>query len=134
MSNLDDTCEYRQDDDADAVSLDDDELFDLPEGPLSKKPLLAAALKAKSMSSLNYGDDDDNASLSGDELFDSPKKSPVSKKPLLAAAMKAKSVSDSNYGHKDEDDESQVIADLDSSKSLSEFIYVPPESTTSDNN
>jgi len=91
MSNLDGAYEDGEDDSA---SLDDDELFDLPEGLLSKKPLLAAALKAKSMSNLDSAyDEDDSASLDDNELFDLPDKVTFSKKPLLAAALKAKSMS-----------------------------------------
>jgi hypothetical protein len=113
-------------DEADDDSLGSADLFEPPKGPPAKKPLLAAALKAKQQAEHSRGsgaedtatdepaahlinmhqpkaiDEDDDASLGSADLFEPPK-GPPAKKPLLAAALKAKEQAEQTRGSGAED-------------------------------
>ncbi|MGK3744917.1 MAG: hypothetical protein ACI90V_011778, partial [Bacillariaceae sp.] len=106
----------------DIRSLDEDEIFDPPTSrSRSKKPLLEAALKAKSKSESNLNFD--IRSLDEDEIFDPPTSRSRSKKPLLEAAIKAKSESNLRYVHSN----SEISDSWKSDESRDDKSNVVPE-------
>lgn len=93
----------------DSMSLGEQDIFDEPQGPPPRKPLLAAAHKAKKQSQASTGlhlnnmnqpktiPEDDVVSLGEHDLFDEPRGA-LPEKPLLAAAKKAKQQADATKG------------------------------------
>ena len=101
LEGMNQPIEHRE---SDGDSLESDDLFDGPKGPLPAKPLLAAAMKARAQADKEQGNsinhlegmnqptqqhESDGESLSSGDLFDGPKGPPPAK-PLLEAAKKAR--------------------------------------------
>ena len=135
------TSEYLDQENDDEGSINLQDVFDLPLSEHSsskeslsqtetarshsRRPLLEAALKAKSKSESHLKYDCDNASLNEEDIFDPPTSRSRSRRPLLEAALKAKTKSESylKYIHSN----SEMSDSWENDESREEKSNVVPE-------